>query len=602
MLDVASGELINGAVATGFSNPRIGYTDGQDTDWVVEAINDAAAKCVETMVRYILPQAFVLHAVDANTVLLDKGSQDGIIEGMTMIVLRTGEQGEDQLVARVQVASVTETDSMATVVWQARGVKPEDRAKAIYEPPSDLRGTQTEAPRSDTMKRISSAKSVLFGVAGIIGLWFMFGKGGSVDELVPDVIAVAGAQPEVPSVDDIGNLIAWGNPEPVLTGNIEQFNIWRDYVGNYGDTGTTGVNTGNSGSSGSTGSGSTGTGSTGTTADMMPINLGYVRTASTRTVAATQGRHTARVLIPAATGTSGTGTSGTGTSGTGTSGTGTGSGPIISVGYTAGIPKIGLLGTFEHSTVDSPSAPILTGTAITPGIQHTYYVSCIYEQGVAGVSGSGSSSTVTNQTTPAWAGQCTMLTRPLPVSPGGSASQAVVNLNAVAFQWQGSKGADTYCIEIAPTTQFLRSQTLVINPPEMPTALDGTLLKWPSSGTANLFSTPANAYVYNTTYLASYITSNSNALLFWRVGAKNSSDLPGPYPAGDKITGGAALTGSNNTRYIYTGAIGIFSFLSSASTIVPPVNPTSASSAKSSSTGSSSTSSGRAKGVFRRTR
>ncbi|HEY3297891.1 MAG TPA: hypothetical protein VGK34_04475, partial [Armatimonadota bacterium] len=63
MLDVVSGELVNGSVATGTSYPRIGFTGDQDTDWVVEAINDAAAKAIDTMVKYLLPEAYVLHSI-----------------------------------------------------------------------------------------------------------------------------------------------------------------------------------------------------------------------------------------------------------------------------------------------------------------------------------------------------------------------------------------------------------------------------------------------------------------------------------------------------------------------------------------------------------
>jgi hypothetical protein len=217
--------------------------------------------------------------------------------------------------------------------------------------------------------------------------------------------------------------------------------------------------------------------------------------------------------------------------------------------YSCAVPWIGPLGMFGHSLVDSG----------TPGVTQTWYVSCDYLQDTA-------AGTSTVEIGPVFAGTCTVLSRPLLLSPGDVGSQSVVDLTNASFQWHGSRGADTYVIEIAPTTSFLRSQTMVVGRLSMPTVVDGQVMQWPAAGAMNVFTSTG---VYNASSLQSWILYNPDTPLYWRVGARSSLDNPGPYPAGDSIAGAWALSGPESTRFIYTSRADYFSFLPNASGMSP---------------------------------
>jgi hypothetical protein len=58
VIDIASGEPINGAVATGFSNRRPGFT-GDDDTLVQEAVRNAAFEAVRIINNYTIPEATV---------------------------------------------------------------------------------------------------------------------------------------------------------------------------------------------------------------------------------------------------------------------------------------------------------------------------------------------------------------------------------------------------------------------------------------------------------------------------------------------------------------------------------------------------------------
>lgn len=232
MLDCASGEWCNGAIATGTSNPRIGYTADKDTDWVIEAINNAARKAVETMTQYIIPEATIVGTVGTSEVLLNRGSQDGMEIGMEMIVLRRGDGGLDEVVGRVRITKTTDTDSRATVVQGIRGVKPEDRVRAVYDLPKDTGKTDTQAPKKDSKTKLAKGTKLLLGLIALIGIATLFGGGGDKGEEVPGALVMAGKSPDITSHwDDGGILVVWNTPKEVNHSNIMQYHIWRDTKG-----------------------------------------------------------------------------------------------------------------------------------------------------------------------------------------------------------------------------------------------------------------------------------------------------------------------------------------------------------------------------------
>ena len=130
VVDTASGELINGAVAQGVSTPRpVG--GGDDDSLVNQAIDNATFTAVRQITSFNLPRATVLNNVDTSNVLINKGSRDGIYNGLNLLITRNGTE-----VGRARVTSVEPDQSTATVTDSGLGIQPQDRANAIYQLPS----------------------------------------------------------------------------------------------------------------------------------------------------------------------------------------------------------------------------------------------------------------------------------------------------------------------------------------------------------------------------------------------------------------------------------------------------------------------------------
>jgi hypothetical protein len=130
VIDIASGEPINGAVATGLSNRRPGYT-GDDDTLVQEAIRNAAFEAVRIINNYTIPEATVLTTRAGKEVLLTRGIRGGLQPGMEMIVVRRGEE-----VGRIRVTQVSDSDAVAEIIDFGRGIQSEDRARAIFRVPT----------------------------------------------------------------------------------------------------------------------------------------------------------------------------------------------------------------------------------------------------------------------------------------------------------------------------------------------------------------------------------------------------------------------------------------------------------------------------------
>jgi hypothetical protein len=492
MLDVASGVWTNGAVATGTSNPRIGYTADKDTDLIVEAINNAARQAVESMVSYIIPEATIIGTFGADEVLLNKGAQEGVQNGMEMIVLRRGETGLDEVVGRIKVTNASDTDARARAITTTRGLKPEDRVRAVFELPRDT-GERTTTARVDTQKKIAKGTSMLWGLVALVGLATLFKGGGDKGESVPGAVAVAGASPDVTSgFDQGGIMLLWKDPKPLRHADIIEYHVWRDDHGTYFTTGGAMTNAG-------------------------PVLAPDQTTATALT-------------------------------------TPLGSYDHHSIDSTA--PRQPLSYTYasqDHTSLDTASADPMPG--IVTGKTHQYWVSCLYTRRT---SGSDGAEIVTYwETDPVSAGRATYLLRPAPESPGGSTAQDYEDLTNIVFQWRGSSGADQYVIEISTTPDFKRNETWV-NVIYQPTSQDGQLF---SKTYTNVLKNADTGQIV--TELANV---QPGGTLFWRVGARNRADKPGPYPAGPS----PLLSGAKNTRYIYSDQSMVYMFMTLPDMPDPP--------------------------------
>jgi hypothetical protein len=179
MVDQASGEIINGAVQSGTSSARVGYT-ADDTSLINEAVNSAAYLTVRTMIDYVIPEATVMMNIGGSQVMINKGVRAGIKPGMRMIVLR-----DKEIIGYLDVTSTSPDDSYASVVKSMRGIQPEDKARAIFEMPTVSTALKSEplpsgAPKNGHMGGGAGSKiaKFLIGAAIVIGLASIF-RGGS---------------------------------------------------------------------------------------------------------------------------------------------------------------------------------------------------------------------------------------------------------------------------------------------------------------------------------------------------------------------------------------------------------------------------------------
>ncbi|HET6456571.1 MAG TPA: hypothetical protein VFI02_19395 [Armatimonadota bacterium] len=214
--------------------------------------------------------------------------------------------------------------------------------------------------------------------------------------------------------------------------------------------------------------------------------------------------------------------------------------PVLCMSPIDAPPYAGPAGSFDHSAIDDELPRSVdrfcpgqgdswvfcgfTAPGVKTGEDYHYRVTCMYSLSLE------IGELVYRESRPVYAGHATYLARPLPVNP---ASSAVIDLSNVTFEWQGSAMAFGYCIEVSPSPSFERANTWVTEIYQI-TKADGDLV-------SRTFTNILN----NAPELAS-VTPGST--LYWRVGARNTWDSPGAYPAGPS----PLAEGEKNTRYIYS--------------------------------------------------
>lgn len=223
MVDQASGEIVNGAVQTGTSSARVGYTPDDDS-LISEAINNAAFLVVKTMVDYIIPEATVQMNIGDNQVMLNKGARDGLKPGMRMIVLR-----QKEIIAYIELRTVSATDADAKVTKSMRGIQPEDKVRAIFEMPMVSGSAKSQplpsgAPGGSRGSKGSLSKigKFVIGAAVVFGLVSLF-RGGRGNVSDPGISSMA-------SPDGIPR-IAW-DPSQLNHGrDVDEVQIIREDTG-----------------------------------------------------------------------------------------------------------------------------------------------------------------------------------------------------------------------------------------------------------------------------------------------------------------------------------------------------------------------------------
>lgn len=238
LTDVVSGEFANGAIQSGVSTEPAAGMQLDDDTLVSQAISKAAFNAVKSVNDYTLPEATILNTRGTIEVTLNRGGRDGINPGLEMIVVRGS-----QRVGKIRVITVGSTDATAAIIDPGKGIRPEDRARAIFSLPGiriSETGEYIRTPISDVRqfqpqrKRNKSIIGTILGIAGavlLIGL--LFGKKSRAGQSagISKVTARAFADPSVTTALDpaAGRVrIEWESASDVPFNNIVQYHVFRD--------------------------------------------------------------------------------------------------------------------------------------------------------------------------------------------------------------------------------------------------------------------------------------------------------------------------------------------------------------------------------------
>jgi len=169
VIDPRSGFLLNGALAEGYSNQRpIPVTDEEQL--VNEAFGNAAFNAVRQISRFNLPVATVLIGRDTQSVTLNKGTRDGLYNGLDMIVSRNG-----VVTGRIRISTASNNDADGVITDLGQGIRPEDRATALYHLPDYTVDTSTHTFRTATTAQVGADapstgthRSAFSGIGGIL--------------------------------------------------------------------------------------------------------------------------------------------------------------------------------------------------------------------------------------------------------------------------------------------------------------------------------------------------------------------------------------------------------------------------------------------------
>ncbi len=431
VIDVASGEPINGAVATGLSNRRPGYT-GDDDTLVQEAVRNAAFEAVRIINNYTIPEATVLTTRAGKEVLLNRGIRGGLQPGMEMIVIRRGEE-----VGRIRVTQVSDSDAVAEIIDFGRGIQSEDRARAIFRAPTvqvKAGKVVTERPRQNGRgNQLLRALGPLL-VVGLIAFGVARASSGG-NTPVERVIAEAGADANFePFIR-----VRWSTT--LFSKSVEDKLQWQIYRSDF----------------------------TGTDANGQLRPIGVTPGNQNFFIDDTVPRVFAYVTAPR---------------------------------LREGVEDVEL----EEYGADSP-AP-----GVAPGRSYTYQVALVYrEQRFA----EGQTLILFRISDRVRSGQATAIAPVFLLDPPQRSED--VDPKAVRFSWLAAEGANAYRVEVSTDPTFRdRARTFVSNE-ILSTAAGGTPV---STETLNI----------ETAFLQRLGLAGRRVTLYWRVGARNLTDDPGPIP------------------------------------------------------------------------
>jgi hypothetical protein len=547
--ETASQEIINGGAAFGRALARPG--DEEEGSLFNEAIQNAAAEVVRHVVQRALLAATVLN-IEPGVVVLNRGLRDGYHVGDDVVILRrdavTGQLTE---VGKVKIARSYGTDCEADIESNTGGIRPEDVGRVLFSPPQLQQGQFIQASGKANHVSLSSIGSAISAI--LIGVVLAEAQRGGTAS-VTNVRAEATTYSNAAAVR-----VTWGDNIFGLAG-VQQYHIWRLPDRPFSVALSTN----------STSSSSTSTSGTSTTVVILPVgcasNLTHIFIDQVEPFAfylngfdfifGTGGNGG-----PTSTGgsSSNSGTSGTGGTGSGTSSSGVSCG--FDVEFTPAVTGFKAGSSYQYQV----SATVL--------IQVNQSGSTSSGTGGTGTSGTGTSGTGTSgsntnsglfncvESDPVTSGLTTPVTPVLLLSPANQAAN--VNLQSFNPTWGSTAGADEFQVEVSLDRTFKTVSQIYRIGPIFSTAPNSTnVTQTLPTGTPNDLT--VRPELLANSLFANFVngTSTTSPTLYWRVGARNSTDVPGPI---DWITNSAS-DADTNWRWVYPGTP--YSF--TGATLPPP--------------------------------
>lgn len=434
LIDVASGELANGAIESGQSNPPPAGFQPDDDALISQAISNAAYNVVQTVNNYTLPEATVIGIRPGGEVLLNRGQRDGINSGLSMVVIR----GTDRI-GTVRITTVGSTDSTAVITDSGKGIRPEDRARAIFELPGygvkstgeiERRQVPDVGSYAPQKKKGKNVFATVLGIAAAVVLlaFVTRSKSSNNGSGVSRVTARAYADLATPTQDTSAARVEvrWDAAVDIPLQQIQEFQVYRD---------------------------------------------GFI-------IAVTPPNQYFFIDTP-------------------------------TLGGVFTYQRLGANGAL----VDP--APTATATGLGVGVSHDYRIVVVYQRLDIPPTGTGDDDddgTILYQVTPVSpnSGRATPIARPAAISPTASQER---NLSSVSFTFATVRGANQYVIELADNPTFNNKKSLL--PPLRFTYNPGG-------------STPSGTFDIR----SSFPNAEDGDVIFYRIGARNATDSPGPLPTG----------------------------------------------------------------------
>jgi hypothetical protein len=423
-----------------------------DTDSLIqEAIGNAAVLGVRSILNSTLPEGVVLSTVGSGNagtqVLINRGSRDGVTEGMDLIVIR-----ERSRVGRIRITNTFPTDSEARILDNALGIAPQDSVRAVFPMPEFSASGHIAQPVHHESRIAVLGKILLIMLAGLLIATAARGSSN-----VTGVSAEADIQGVAPAVK-----VTWR--DNLFGGGTLEYHLWRTPGASFNLTG-------------------------------IPV------------AAIGAGQHQIWDYPTPYTNWNGVNSFLQGPNGTTTGTTGAG-----------------------LSTAVTPAAG--TGpSGFNTGTTYTYQVTALLRRVVAG-SGTSATNGITQEDVETGVVTSGTVT---PVGPAQlnfpSAGQANINLQSANFVWLSVAGADVFQLELSTDQTFTDRTRIMQLPLVYSTAQDATGATQSPPSPVDLTNSSTNAPLRKDPVFANFINRLAGAAtpaIWWRVGARNNADRPGP--------------------------------------------------------------------------